>query len=81
MAAITPLTGQTANAVQTQRIDSPGTDNIARTRSTETIAPAQNAAKAVQENEQTEPKSSESTEKGEENQNTPERQATFTATA
>jgi len=81
MATITPITGQSANSNQTQRIDSPGTDNIARTRSTETVRPEENAAEAVQKSEQTESTPAGREEKAEDTQNTPERDSTFIANA
>jgi len=81
MATITPITGQTANTAQTQRIDSPGTDNIARTRSTETVAPEQNAVEAVQKSEQAESTPVGREEKAEESQNAPEKDSTFIANA
>ncbi len=79
MATITPLAGQTTTTTQTPKIDTPGTDTIVKTRSTETIAPEQNAADAVQESEETE-----STQGGgeeEESPDTPEKDSTFIATA
>ena len=78
MAEITPITGQTTQSVQTPKAETPGTDTIVKTRSTETIAPEQDAVEAVQENEETE---SNQAAGEEESQDTPEKDSTFIATA
>jgi len=78
MATITPLTGQATQTAQAPKIETPGTDNVANTRSTETVVPERNAADAVQETEQ-----SESTQLGgeEESHDAPEKESTFLGTA
>ncbi len=78
MAEITPITGQATQSVQAPKIETPGTDTIVKTRSTETIAPEHDGVEAVQESEQTE-----SNQIGgeEENRDTPEGGSTFIATA
>ena len=78
MAEITPLTGQATQSTQSPKIETPGTDNIAKTRSTETIAPEHDAVETVQASEE-----SESNQVGgeEENRDTPESGSTFISTA
>ena len=78
MATITPLTGQTANTTQNQRADLPQTDNVPKSRSTETVTPKQNSVDAVQQSEQT--KSRPIGGEEEKSQNTPEKPASFTTT-
>ena len=78
MAEIAPITGQTTQSAQAPKIETPGTDNIAKTRSTETIAPEHDGVEAVQESEPTE---SDQVGGEEESRDTPEGGSTFIATA
>lgn len=78
MAEIVPITGGATQSTQTPKVETPGTDSIAKTSSSETVAPEQNSVDAVQESEQTE-----STQVGgeEEGHDAPEKESTFIGTA
>ena len=77
MAEIAPITGQATQTTKAPKVETPGTDDIAKTRSTETIEPEHDSVETVQKSEQTEPNQV----GGEEESNdAPEKESTFNTT-